>query len=153
MTDLTIKEAYLAMYQFMATIIRRDGNEEFLHMIGGMSFLQDGSTADLGMWHLWKQAIGRIGRSLTDHLTVEEAHAAMCSFLEHWNSLGPDEDMTRILPRMHTKSSNQQRDEGLWADWIEAVQAAKSNQVVAELKLPSKQELARMRASGWKSLS
>jgi hypothetical protein len=122
-------------------------------MIGSMSFLQDGSTADQGMWYLWEQAIGRIGRSLTDRLTVEEAHAAMCSFLAHGNSLGPDEDWTRILPRMDTKSPNEQRDEGLWADWIEAVQAAKSNQVNAELGLPSKQELARMRASGWKSLS
>lgn len=50
MTDLTIKEAYLAMYQFMATIIRRDGNEGFLDMMSSMSLLRDGSTADAAMW-------------------------------------------------------------------------------------------------------
>jgi len=100
-TDLTIKEAYLAMYQFMATIIDRDGNESFLDMISGMSFLWDGGTADAGMWYLWEQAIKRIKKELTDHLTVEEAHEAMGSFLEHWNSMGqPEEGLTRILSRM-----------------------------------------------------
>jgi hypothetical protein len=135
MTDLTIKEAYLAMYQFMNTVIRRDGNESFLYMIGGMSLIHDGSTADPGMWYLWERAIKRINMDLADHLTIEEAHAAMRSFLEHWNSLGhPEEDMTRILSLVNPRPG-EFLDKNLWADWMDTVRAAKANEVDAALRL------------------
>lgn len=59
----------------------------------------------------------------------------MCSFLEHWNSIGqPEEDMTRILSRMKTHPGKS-HDKDLWADWMDAVRAAKANEVDAALRL------------------
>jgi hypothetical protein len=135
MTILTIKEAYLAMYQFMTVYALRDRHEGFLDMIGSMSFLRDGSTADSGMWYDWEQAINRINKNLTDWLTVDEAHAAMRSFLETYNARSPEESITQTLSQMTPTASGEQGNSTLWKEWLDAVRAAKAQEVDADLHL------------------
>jgi hypothetical protein len=135
MAMLTIKDAYLAMYRFMEIIADRDNLDEFNAMLGSMSFLQDGSTADSGMWWDWEQAVKRVKGDLDSELSIEEAHAAMRSFLETYNSRGPSDDITEILIHMVPPASSETEGGLLWKDWLDAVRAARMNEVDAALVL------------------
>ncbi|KAB0264981.1 hypothetical protein [Microvirga brassicacearum] len=135
MTTLTVREAYLAMYRFMEVIADRDNLDGFNVMLGSMSFLRDGSTADAGMWWDWEQAVKRVEGDLDSKLSIEEAHATMRSFLETYNSRGPSDDIIEILIHMVPPSLSEPEGEPLWKDWLNAVRAAKMNEVDAALRL------------------
>ena len=49
--NLTHKEAYDAMYAFLAELYERFGFDQLGGVLGGMSFLEDGTTADPAIWN------------------------------------------------------------------------------------------------------
>ena len=60
--NLTPKEAYLAMFGFLATLYDLTKEDYLGGLLGGMSFLEDGSTADPAAWHDWLQAVEKVRR-------------------------------------------------------------------------------------------
>ena len=50
---LTPQEAYAAMYLFLSELYDRGGYDELGGILGGMSLLEDGTTADPAYWHDW----------------------------------------------------------------------------------------------------
>lgn len=135
MTSLTPKEAYLAMYRFMETLILRDMHDGLLDMISSMSLLPDGRTADLGMWYDWEQTLLEVKGNAADLLTPEEAFTAMRSFLERYNARGSHDSIVDTLARISPRPSGEFSDFGLWNDWLNAVKAAKMHTVDANLRL------------------
>lgn len=59
---LNIKEAYLAMYRFLEIEYELTGSDDIGGLLGGMSFLEDGGTADPSVWENWIGAIKEIKR-------------------------------------------------------------------------------------------
>lgn len=54
---ISVKEAYLAMYSFLNELYSKYGYEQLGGLLGGMSLLDDGATADNAMWHDWLKCI------------------------------------------------------------------------------------------------
>ncbi len=70
MSDLTKKEAYLAMYSFLEHEYEMTKSDDIGGLLGGMSLLQDGGTVDPAALQDWEDAIkkvkaGRINASLS----------------------------------------------------------------------------------------
>ncbi len=57
MTDLTKMEAYLAMYSFLEHEYEMTKSDDIGGLLGGMSLLQDGGTADPAAMQDWEDAI------------------------------------------------------------------------------------------------
>ena len=60
MTDLTKKEAYLAIFSFLEEQYALTKSDDIGASLGGMSFLQDGDTADPAAWDDWESAIRKV---------------------------------------------------------------------------------------------
>ena len=68
MNKLTEKEAFLAMYSFLASEYELTGSDDIAGLLGGLSLLEDGSTADPAAWENWIQAIHKVTNNSVDAL-------------------------------------------------------------------------------------
>lgn len=57
--EVSVKQAYLAMYSFLEELYSRYGFDQLGGLLGGMSLLPDGTPADPAMWSDWLQCIER----------------------------------------------------------------------------------------------
>lgn len=58
--ELTKKEAYQAMFIFLDNFYSSTNSDELGWMLGSMSFLEDGGTADPAMWDIWLESIEKM---------------------------------------------------------------------------------------------
>jgi len=58
--EININEAYLAMYAFLEELYVKYGFDQFGGLLGSMSLLSDGSTADPAIWEDWIQCVQRV---------------------------------------------------------------------------------------------
>ena len=68
---LTEKEAYEAMYAYLLKIYEITKSDELGELLGSMSTLPDGKTADPAIWNDWVKCIddvkqGKVNTSLFD---------------------------------------------------------------------------------------
>ncbi|MFN0053809.1 MAG: hypothetical protein ACKV0T_16640 [Planctomycetales bacterium] len=56
---ITVREAYIAMFAFLDDLYTRYGFDQLGGLLGGMSLLPDGSSADSAMWDDWMQCVQR----------------------------------------------------------------------------------------------
>ena len=70
MTDklLTSKEAYLAMHDFLESYNKRCSSDEISGMLGGMSLLNDGDSADPAYMADWDDSVKKV---LNDQVNAE----------------------------------------------------------------------------------
>lgn len=57
--SVTLKEAYLAMYEFLVELYQRTQSDELGSLLGDLSLLPDGTTADPAAWGDWLRCIER----------------------------------------------------------------------------------------------
>lgn len=55
--SLTLKEAYLAMFEFIVELYQRTNSDELGSLLGDLSLLPDGSTADPAAWLDWLRCV------------------------------------------------------------------------------------------------
>jgi hypothetical protein len=60
MESLTTRDAYAAMYAILEDVYRRTGSDDLGVLLGGMSTLPDGGTADPAAWADWEDAVRRV---------------------------------------------------------------------------------------------
>ncbi len=63
---LTSKQAYEAMFVFLEAIYRRIQSDDLGALLGSMSILEDGSTADPAVWDDWQVAVRRVKEGKDD---------------------------------------------------------------------------------------
>jgi hypothetical protein len=63
---LTEDEAYAAMFAFLEDRYRRGPSDEFGGLLGSLSLLPSGSSADPAMQHDWAAAIARVRAGRVD---------------------------------------------------------------------------------------
>jgi hypothetical protein len=58
--SLTLKQGFLAMYAFLDAFYSRTKSDDVGGLLGDMSFLVDGGTADPAAWNDWLRAVKKI---------------------------------------------------------------------------------------------
>lgn len=64
--NLTEKEAYAAMYAYLVTVYERTPSDELGGLLGDMSNVGDGETADPAVWHEWLRCVNQVKLSKVD---------------------------------------------------------------------------------------
>jgi len=60
MRNLSEKEAFLAMFSFLEERYRATESDDIGALLGSMSFLSDGNTADPAIWEDWRKAVNKV---------------------------------------------------------------------------------------------
>lgn len=60
MENITIKQAYLAMYYFLDGLYQRTNSDDLAGFLGGFRLLADGMPADAAAWEDWVQAVNKV---------------------------------------------------------------------------------------------
>ncbi|QRN94139.1 hypothetical protein JRI60_34030 [Archangium violaceum] len=63
---LTLREAYAAMYAYLERLYEVTGSDELGGLLGGMSLLGDGTTADPAAWDDWMKAVRKARTGAVD---------------------------------------------------------------------------------------
>ncbi len=63
---LSVREAYLAMYTYLESLYEQTGSDPLGGLLGGMSFIADGETADPAAWADWLRAVDKVRRGAVD---------------------------------------------------------------------------------------
>lgn len=58
--DLTPELAYFAMYEFLSELYQRTKSDDLGGLLGSMSYLADGQTADPAIWNDWTRCVDKI---------------------------------------------------------------------------------------------
>jgi hypothetical protein len=58
--NLTEKEAYEAMYAYLVTVYEKTQSDDLGGLLGDMSTVEDGKTADPAVWHEWLQCVNQV---------------------------------------------------------------------------------------------
>ena len=56
---ITVLAAYTAMFKFLDREYELTKSDDIGALLGGMSLLENGSTADAGAWEDWLEAVGQ----------------------------------------------------------------------------------------------
>lgn len=74
-STLTTREAYAAMFAFLEEIYQRTDSDELGSLLGGMTLLPDGGTADPAAWADWEAAVRKV-KKRTIKLDLDLSHNA-----------------------------------------------------------------------------
>ena len=65
-TNLTVEEAYAAMFAFLDMVYERTKSDDMGGLLGDMSTLESGGTADPAVWSEWLQCVEQVKRGKVD---------------------------------------------------------------------------------------
>ncbi|WP_090685956.1 hypothetical protein [Paraburkholderia phenazinium] len=63
---LTLQEAYLSMFEFIVELYQRTRSDDLGAMLGDLSLLADGTTADPAAWGDWLKCVEKARRRGVD---------------------------------------------------------------------------------------
>ena len=63
---MTEKEAYAAMYAYLVMVYQRTKSDDIGSLLGDMSTLPDGETADPAVWHEWLKCVEKAKQGEVD---------------------------------------------------------------------------------------
>jgi hypothetical protein len=101
-------------------------------MLGDMSLLPDGGTADPAIWGDWLKCVKEIKPDSENKITVTEAFAAMRLFvvkIYSWTQIAAE------FSKISFSSSGEPMDKTYWPEWLECVEAAQKGNVDLRLHL------------------
>jgi hypothetical protein len=64
--NLTEKEAYAAMFAYLVAVYEKTQSDDLGGLLGDMSTVGDGETADPAVWHEWLRCINQVKQSKVD---------------------------------------------------------------------------------------
>jgi len=64
--QISIRQAYVAMYQYLKRLYDLTGSDELGGLLGSMSLLPDGQPADPAAWSDWLRAVGEATEEAPD---------------------------------------------------------------------------------------
>jgi hypothetical protein len=64
--SLTLNQAYDAMYAFLVELYQEFGFDQLGGILGGMSLLENGTTADPAIWGDWLRAVEKAKQGQVD---------------------------------------------------------------------------------------
>jgi hypothetical protein len=64
--NLNEKEAYAAMYAYLSAVYDRTQSDDLGGLLGDMSTVGDGETADPAVWHQWLRCVNQVKQSQVD---------------------------------------------------------------------------------------
>jgi hypothetical protein len=106
---LTILQAFNAMTKFLDNYYNKTLSDDLGSLLGDMSFLENGCTADPATWHDWTNTIGTV-----DCVTIEQAFNAMQKFLDDYCQRTSSADIQKLLNFL-------KEDPNFWKFWVKCV--------------------------------
>ena len=95
--SLTQLQGYNTMAKLLDSYYKKTNSDDFGGLLGDMSFLVDGCTADPAIWGDWTDAI-----SDKSTLTKQEAFDGMIRFLEIYHDLTSSADAKSLIDEMRS---------------------------------------------------
>ena len=124
---LSIYQAYCVMIDYLDKYYFKVYADDIGDLLGGMVFLEDGSTADGAAWEDWIEAIDKVKPSHDVHnnkdilLTVDEAYIVATNFLENFAQLTNSEDTRKLLDEKMLLRDGNPVDRENWDEWMRSV--------------------------------
>ena len=73
--SVSLKEAYLARYEFLVELYERTQSDELGSLLGDLSLLADGTTADPAAWGDWLRCVEKArGGGVDASLVLDPPH-------------------------------------------------------------------------------
>jgi len=131
--NLTILQSFNVMSEFLDMYFLQNRSGDLATILGGMSFLSDGTTADTAMWIMWCRAINIIADKdkLSDYnsLSSFQAFEAKMLFLDDYfgpQSYGDVENFVRDIKFVIAHPSEPTIT---WGNWLKAIKVTLSFEV------------------------
>ena len=122
---MDIKTAYKVMYEFMDRYYwKREGND-IGSLLGSMSFLCNGGTADPATGYDWIDAAKKVKENYSDGVDDIIAYKMMVQFIKDYNEMGSTEDTEAFYDMI--KLTDKKVDPKVWQDWLVAVESVKKD--------------------------
>jgi hypothetical protein len=131
MNNLTVNEAYAAMFVFLEKYYERTKSDDVGGMLGQICLLSDGSTADPATWGHWLKCVKEIKPDFENKITVTEVFAAMRLFvvkIYSWTQIAAEFSKISFL------SNGEPAERIYWTEWLECVEAAQKGNVDLRLR-------------------
>ena len=72
---LSLQEAYLSMFEFIVELYKRTKSDDLGAILGDLSLLPDGTTADPAAWSDWLRCVEKVRRDGVDaNLAITPPH-------------------------------------------------------------------------------
>ncbi|MDR3550964.1 MAG: hypothetical protein P4L31_06130 [Candidatus Babeliales bacterium] len=131
MEKLTNLQAFNAMEKFLEIYYEQTHSDDAGSLLGEMSFLLDGSTADPATWGDWTDSIDAVlnktskinKKNMDEKLTKIQAYNAMAKFLENYYNQTHSDDIGTLLSGMDFLSNGKTVEPVAWENWIKCVDA------------------------------
>jgi hypothetical protein len=129
MSVVTEKQGFAAMFQFLDDYYMRTKSDEIGALLGAMSMLEDGSTADAAIAYDWRKAVGHVlncqeAGPPEQMLTEQQAYASMLQFLKHPYMVTDSEEMVGLLRTMSELANGLPADPAISGYWKTAFEYA-----------------------------
>ncbi len=127
---LTRLQSFNVMSEFLDMYFLQNRSGDFATILGGMSFLSDGSTADTAMWIMWCRAIDIIvdkdKASDYNSLSNFQAFEAMMLFLDDY--FGPQlyGDVEDFIQDIKFVIAHPSVPTVTWGNWLRAIEVTLS---------------------------
>jgi hypothetical protein len=120
-SKLTALQAFNAMTKFLDIYYEQTVSDDVGSLLGDMSFLRDGETADPAAWLDWMQAL-----EANQLVSAQEAFSAMRKFLSgyHERTSFGSEDIERLLQSTFIEADGNIKNKTLWHTWMACVEEA-----------------------------
>ena len=134
---LTLDEAYDAMFDYLDKYYDRTKSDDVGSLLGEMSLLQDGNSADSAALEDWTDSVNKIlGEKPYEYsylklkikinkqeklLTSNEAYKAVTNYLERYYAETTSDDVRSILDNMRIQHEGNSKDPSALEDWKKSV--------------------------------
>ena len=129
---LTPLQAYAAMQLFLEDYFQKTSSDSLGSLLGSMSFLEDGHTADPALWVDWTEAV-----NYQECLTALQAFVAMNLFLHnYYGDNYPSVTIKKIFTDTEVLPTGNLRNQSVWEWWMRCIEL---NPPIGMLKLQERE--------------
>jgi len=124
-TKLTRLQSFNVMYEFLDMYFLQNRSGDLATILGGMSFVSEGRTADPAMWIMWCRAVNLIVAKdqASDHDSISQFQAfkAMMLFLDDY--FGPQSygDVENFIRDIKLVIAHPSVPTITWGNWLRAI--------------------------------
>lgn len=134
MDFLTVNLAYKAMYVYFENLYETTRIDDLGGILGGMSLLPDGGTADPAIWSDWIDSVKKVNPNINS-LTFIQAYEAMCFFLQNCYLLTNSKELAFLLKKMKLRVNQDIPNSKNWKNWLSAINKVRKKNLDISLKL------------------
>ena len=123
--SLSYSEAFEAMKDFLDKFYQKTKSDDVGSLLGDLSLLSDGCTADPAAWDDWLNTIKKVALPGQAYFSSLDSYKAMLLFLIDFSARAEEKQVFDLLAGMQLLEDNSPKNSTILADWMESVNQAK----------------------------